>query len=391
LLVFDPYDWQVHEDPYPVYRALRDQAPCYHHETLDFWALSRYEDVLAGFRDWQRLSNEQGVALERDQVGEGKDVMSFLGMDPPRHDHLRNLVSGGFTPRRVRDLEPRVREIAVHYVDAFLDKGECDFIAEFAGRLPMDVISEMLGVPAEDRDTLRTWADTVLHREEGNPAVPPAGMQAAANILKYFSELVAQRHARPMDDLTDALIATEIEGDRLDDRDIIAFLFLMIIAGNETTTKLLGNALYWAWKNPEQRAKLDGRPDLIPAWVEETLRYDPSSQLIARTATCDIELHGRTIPEGARVALLIGSANRDERYWSDPDRFDLERNTTGSLAFGQATHFCLGASLARLEGRVSLEELLRRLPDYEIREEGIERVHSSNVRGFAALPIRFGR
>jgi cytochrome P450 len=389
LVVFDPYDWQVHEDPYPAYRALRDRAPCYHNEERDFWALSRYDDVLAGFRDWQRLSNEQGVALEREQVRGSKDVMSFLGMDPPRHDHVRNLVSAGFSPRRVRSLEPRVRALAVHYIEAFLENGECDFIAEFAGKLPMDVISEMLGVPALDRDTLRTWADLVVHREEGNPSVPPAGMEAAANILKYFSEHVAARRAHPRDDLTDALVAAEIEGARLDDRDIIAFLFLMIIAGNETTTKMLGNALYWAWRNPDERARLKADPGLAAAWAEETLRYDPSSQLIARTATCDIALHGRTIPRGARVALLIGSANRDERYWPDPDRFDIGRNTTGSLAFGQGTHFCLGASLARLEGRVSLEELLRRLPDYEVREEGIERIHSSNVRGFAALPIGF--
>jgi cytochrome P450 len=387
VVEYDPYDWQVHEDPYPVYRALREEAPCYHNASLDFWALSRYDDVLDGFRDWQGLSNLQGVALERDQIAGASDVMSFLGMDPPRHDHVRNLVSAGFTPRRVRELEAPVRDLASRYLDQIVEKGGGDFIGDFAGRLPMDVISEMLGVPPEDRDTLRAWADTVVHREEGNPNVPPAGLEAAANILKYFAEHVAARRARPRDGLTDALIATELEGSRLDDRDIIAFLFLMIIAGNETTTKLLGNALYWAARNPEQRAKLDADASLAAAWVEETLRYDPSSQLIARTATRDVEFHGRTIPEGARVALLIGSANRDERYWAEPDRFDLERNTTGSLAFGQGTHFCLGASLARLEGRVSLEEVLKRIPGYRIREADIERIHSSNVRGFAALPI----
>jgi len=387
VVVYDPYDWQVHEDPYPCYRALRDEAPCYHNEALDFWALSRYDDVLDGFREWQRLSNLQGVALEREQISGAADVMSFLGMDPPRHDHIRNLVSAGFTPRRVRELEGPVRALAARYLDGIALQGGGDFIGDFAGKLPMDVISEMLGVPPEDRDTLRAWADLVVHREEGNPSVPPAGMAAAANILKYFAEHVAACRSRPGDGLTDALIATEVEGSRLEDRDIIAFLFLMIIAGNETTTKLLGNAVYWASANPEQRANLDANHSLAAAWVEETLRYDPSSQLIARTATCDIELHGSTIPEGARVALLIGSANRDERYWQDPDRFDLERNTTGSLAFGQGTHFCLGASLARLEGRVSLEEVLARIPNYRILEAGIERIHSSNVRGFAALPI----
>ncbi len=391
MIEFDPYDWQVHEDPYPFYRALRDEAPCYYSEKRDFWALSRYDDVLAGFRDWEGLSNTQGVSLEREQVREARLVMSFLGMDPPQHDRLRNLVSRGFSPRRVRDLEPRVRELARHYLDAFVEKGECDFIDEFAGKLPMDVISEMLGVPQEDRDGLRAWADLVVHRDEGVAEVPPEGMAAAASLIKYFSEHVARRRARPTDDLASALIDAELDGERLEDLDIIGFLFLMIIAGNETTTKLLGNALYWAWRNPDQRARLVADPTLAESWVEETLRYDPSSQLIARTSTRPLELHGRTIPADSRVALLIGSANRDERYWSDPDRFDLERNTSGSLAFGQGTHFCLGASLARLEGRVSLEEVLRRIPGWEVREEGIERVHSSNVRGFAHLPIEFGR
>jgi cytochrome P450 len=390
LLVFDPYDWSTHEDPYPAYKRLRDEAPAYHNEKLGFFALSRYQDVLAAFRDVERLSNRQGVALEREQVMDAASVMSFLAMDPPQHGRIRTLVSSGFTPRRVEALEPRIRELAAHYIDAFVDKGECEFIGEFAGKLPMDVISEMLGVPPADRDTLRTWADLVVHREEGRPEVPPAGMQAAAEIIHYFSRLVAERRARSGgDDLTDALISTEVDGERLDDKAIVAFLFLMVVAGNETTTKLLGNTLYWIAKHPEQRAKLRSDPSLIPNWVEETLRFDPSSQLIARTATCDLELHGCRIPEGARVALLIGSANRDERYWKDPDRYDLERNTRGSLAFGQGTHFCLGASLARLEGRVALEEVQRRLPDFEIQGDGVVRIHSSNVRGFATLPLRF--
>jgi cytochrome P450 len=393
VLVFNPYDWRTQEDPYRVYRRLRDEAPCYYNEEIDFWALSRYDDVLAGFRDVEHLSSAEGVALERDQVREATAVMSFLAMDPPRHDHLRDLVSRGFTPRRVRNLEPNIRELATHYIDAFIEKGECDFIAEFAGKLPMDVISEMLGVPKEDRDTLRGWADLVVHREEGRPEVPPEGIAAASNIISYFSRHVAERRTKPAaaDNLTDALIAAEIDGDRLDEPDIIAFLFLMVIAGNETTTKLLGNALYWLWKNPDQRKKVMEDAALVPGWVEETLRFDPSSQLLGRTTTRDVEFHGRSIPRGSRVALLIGSANRDERYWTNPDVYDVERDTRGSLAFGQGTHFCLGASLARLEGQVSLQELRRRIPDYGIREEGIVRIHSSNVRGFAALPIEFVR
>ncbi len=387
MLVFDPYDWKLHEDPYPTYRALRDEAPVYHNADLDFWALSRHADVLAAFRDTDRFSNAQGVSLER--VPDASAVMSFLGMDPPRHTRLRALVSRGFTPRRIAALEPQVRELASRYIDAFVEAGACDFIDAFAGRLPMDVISEMLGVPSADRDTLRGWADAVVHREEGRSEVPPAGMAAASELLRYFARHVAERRERPADDLTDALVAADIEGDRLDDKDIIAFLFLMIIAGNETTTKLLGNALYWLWRNPEQRARLRGRPDRIPGWVEETLRYDPSTQLLARTLSCELKLHGHRMPAGARVALLVGAANRDERVFADPDAYDVLRDTSASLAFGHGTHFCLGAALARLEGRVSLEELMRRLPDYEVRSEGLERIHSSNVRGFAALPIEF--
>ncbi len=390
MVVYDPYDWKIHEDPYPVYRALRDTAPAYYNEELDFWALSRHADVLEAFRDPETYSNRYGVSLEQNQVDDAASVMSFLAMDPPQHGRLRLLVSRGFTPRRVSELESRIREIATYYIDSFIESGSCEFIGEFAGKLPMDVISEMLGVPAEDRDTLRTWADLVLHREPGVAEVPEAGMQAAAKLLGYFSEHLARRRARPGDDdLTDALVEAEVDGDRLADRDIIAFLFLMVIAGNETTTKLLGNALYWISKNPDQRSKVGADPSLITGWAEETLRFDPSSQLIARTTTCSIELHGRKLPEGARVALLIGSANRDERVFDRPDVYDVERSTSQSLAFGQGTHFCLGASLARLEARIALEEIHRRLPAFELRFDALARVHSSNVRGFSKMPIRF--
>lgn len=389
MLVFDPYDWDTQQDPYPVYRRLRDEAPCYHNEAQGFWALSRYDDVLSGFRDWENLSNAGGVALEQDDGMQVRQVLSFLGMDPPEHDNLRALVSRAFTPRRVSELEPHVRSLARHYLDALGEGRECDFIGGFAGRLPMDVISELLGIPEDDREMLRTWADTVVHREDGQSGVPAEGIQAAVDILGYFRDHVAGRRSRAgSDDLTDALLAAEVEGKRLADFDVIAFLFLMIIAGNETTTKLLGNALYWAWRHPEQRRTLQADPSRIAGWVEETLRFDPSSQLIARTTTTDLEIHGRQIPKNAKVALLIGSANRDERYWNEPDRYDVGRNTTGSLAFGQGTHFCLGASLARLEARVALEEVLQRAPEYEIVEAGATRIHSANVRGFAALPVR---
>jgi cytochrome P450 len=390
VVEYDPYDYQVHEDPYPVYRALRDEAPVYRNPALGFVALSRHADVLAAFKDVETFSNRHGVSLDQDAFHADADTtMSFLAMDPPRHTRMRALVSRGFTPRRVSELEPRIRAIAREHLDACRGRGGCDFIADFAGRLPMDVISELLGVPAADRPTLRAWADQVVHREEGQRGLPPEVAQAALKMVQYFTAMIAENRRSPRDDLTGALLAAEIDGSRLSDREIIGFLFLMIVAGNETTTKLLGNALYWLSRNPDPRQQVRRDPSLIPLWVEETLRYDNSTQALARLVARDVELHGEKLRAGEKAVLLIGSANRDERAFPDPDRFDLRRNTQRSLAFGQGTHFCLGASLARLEGRVALEEVERLLPDWEIDPSGIQRIHSVNVRGFAALPIRF--
>lgn len=389
---YDPYAYEIHEDPYPVYADLRRYAPVYRNERLGLWALSRHADVFAAFRDTSRFSNRDGVSLDPAAANPGAAAtMSFLAMDPPRHTRMRGLVSRAFTPRRVSDLEPRVRALARYYIDEFIDSGRCDIIADFAGKLPMDVISEMLGVPESDRALLRQWADAVVHREEGLTDLPASAIDAAAKILGYFDNMVRERRGRPRDDLTAALLTAEIDGDRLADAEVIGFLFLMIIAGNETTTKLLGNALYWLWKNPSQRELVRRDGSLIANWVEETLRYDPSSQAIARTLATDYELHGTKMKAGDRVALLIGAANRDEAVFPDPDRYDLRRDTSATLAFGYGTHYCLGASLARLEGRVALEEVHARLPDYEIDAAGIVRIHSVNVRGFAALPIEFPR
>ena len=389
-LHFDPYAYEFHEDPYPLYARLRAEAPAYRNEELGFWALSRHADVLQGFKDWQHFSNRNGVSLDLDAFhANAETTMSFLAMDPPRHDRLRALVSRGFTPRRIAELEPSVRAMAARFLDACIETRDCDFIRDFAGKLPMDVISEMLGVPEADRATLRTWADLVVHREEGVRELPATAAQSALRMLHYFTEMIADRRKHPRDDLTGALLAAEIDGDRLDDREIIGFLFLMVVAGNETTTKLLGNALYWLWRNPSERDRLRADPALVPRWVEETLRYDNSTQALARLVVQDVELHGQKLRAGDRVVLLVGAGNRDERVFPDADRFDLLRDTSASLAFGQGVHFCLGASLARLEGRVALEEIWKRIPHYEIDPAGLVRVHSVNVRGFSALPIGF--
>jgi cytochrome P450 len=392
-LVYDPYAYEIHEDPYPTYARLREEAPIYHNVDLGFWALSRHADVIEGFRDFERLSNAHGVSLDPAASGpHAHRTMSFLAMDPPMHGRMRGLVSRGFTPRRVAELEPRIREIARSYIAEMRERtagGEpVDFIDHFAGRLPMDVISEMMGVPVADREELRRLSDLVVHREPGVHDVPPEGVAAALELVVYYADMLAQRKARPTEDLTSALLAAEIDGDRLTDDEITGFLFLMVVAGNETTTKLLANAWYWAWRNPGQRAKPFTDPGRIPMWVEETLRYDTSSQVLARVATVDIPWHDRVIPAGDRVVLIAGSANRDHRVFADPDRYDLDRaEPLPQLAsFGFGRHFCMGASLARLEARVALEELVATVEDYDLDPGGLERVHSVNVRGFATVP-----
>lgn len=388
-LRFDPYAYEFHEDPYPVYRRLRDEAPVHRNDELGFIALSRHADVLAAFKDVETFSSRNGVSLDADAFHPNADVtMSFLAMDPPRHTRMRALVSRGFTPRRVMDLEPRIRALSVRYLEECAGRERCDFIEDFSGRLPMDVVSLLLGVPDADRDTLRAWADTVVHREEGVVGVPPAAGAAALRLLQYFQAHVAERRANPRDDLTGALLAAEIDGDRLTEREVLGFLFLMIVAGNETTTKLLANALYWLWRNPAERDRVRADPSLVPGWVEETLRYDNTSQALARVVARDVEIHGTKLREGEKVVLLIGSANRDERAFEDPDRYDVLRSQRTSLSFGHGTHYCLGAALARLEARIALEEFWRRFPDYEVEAPGVARIHSVNVRGFRALPIR---
>ncbi len=384
---YSPYDYEIHEDPYPTYARLRAEAPLYRNDEFDFWALSRHADVLAAFRDPGHLSNRYGVTLDPAAYGpQAHKSMSFLAMDPPRHTRMRSLVSKAFTPRRVAGLEPDIRALAVRYLDAAVEAGSFDMVADVAGKLPMDVISQMIGVPEADRAEVRRLADLLVHRDEGVFDVPREGMEAALVLAGYFSDMVTERRRARRHDLTSGLLDVEGDGDRLSDDEIIAFLFLIVVAGNETTTKLLANAWYWAWRFPDQKAKALAEPGRAPAWVEETLRFDTSSQMLLRVVTGDVELLGTTVPDGERVLLLVGSANRDPDAFSDPDRYDLDRDTTRLISFGGGRHFCLGAPLARLEARIMLEELVGRVGDYDIDAAGARRVHSINVRGFARLP-----
>jgi cytochrome P450 len=386
-LTYSPYAYEIHEDPYPVYARLRSQAPVYRNDELDFWALSRHEDVVAAFRNVDGFSNAYGVSLEPSAFGpEAHKFMSFLALDPPRHTRMRSLIGKGFTPTKVAAMEANIRAIALEHLEPALERGSFDFIADFAGKLPMDVISELVGVPQSDRVEIRRLADLVVHREDGLFDVPPAGMEAAFTLVGYYQGMIDERRTKRRDDLASALLDAEIEGDKLTDDEIIAFLFLMVVAGNETTTKLLGNAWYWGWRNPDELAKPFNDPDRVPDWIEETLRYDTSSQMLLRVTRSPMELHGTSIPEGSRVLLLVGSANRDESVFPESDRYDLDRDTSRLISFGSGRHFCMGAPLARLEARIALTELVNRVDSYDIDPLGIERVHSINVRGLAAVP-----
>ena len=386
-LVYDPYAYEIHEDPYPTYKRLRDEAPVYENPRLGFYALSRFHDVWNAIQEWDTFSSAEGVSLER---GSGTRPPMIIAMDPPRQQKLRRLVSKAFTPRRVAELEPTVRALTRKYLEAVISRGACDFVRDFAAKLPMDVISTMMGVPENDQDMLREWADTLLHREEGKSEIPKAGLEASGNLARYFAGDLARRRARPGDDLVSALLDAEVDGERLTDAEIVGFCFLLVIAGNETTTKMLGNAIVLLDRHPDQRAWLVANPGAITGAVEEVVRYDNSTQMLARVLTRDVPLHGTTMQGGKKLVLLIGSANRDERAFERPDEFDVRR-APSHLAFGHGLHVCLGASLARLEGRVALEEVLPRMPDYAVETPGLVRVHSPNVRGYSQVPIRFAR
>jgi cytochrome P450 len=397
-IVFDPYDYAFQEDPYPVYRRCRDEDPLHHNAEHDFWVLTRHADIQHAVRTEGVYSNAMGVSIDKSAWGpDAHKVMSFLGMDPPRQKRLRSLVSKGFTPRRVTELAPRIQQLTDHYLDQCLDMGSFDWITDFAGRLPMDVISEMMGVPEADRVEVRRLADLVVHREPGVHDVPRAGMAASLDLVVYYADMVEQRKKQPTDDLTSALLAAELDGDKLTDEEIIAFLFLMVVAGNETTTKLLGHALFHLTRHPEQLERVFADPaqpdDLVVPWIEETLRYDTSSQMVARHLLEDVELHDTVAPAGSKLLLVIGSANRDDRVFSDPDRYDIFRDkdeVAQLLSFGGGRHFCLGANLARLEAQIALREVVGRVGTVEVDHDACRRVHSINVRGFASVPVTMG-
>jgi cytochrome P450 len=383
---YDPYSYEIDLDPYPLYRRMRDEAPAYYNPRLDFWAFTRFEDCYQAFLDWQTYSSAQGTVLElmgKDQYAE----MLIIFMDPPKQTRYRNLVSKAFTPARMRALEPRIREIAVEHLAKLEGLPRFDVVREFTAKLPMDVISTLLGIPEQDRDQVRGWSNDILHRDAGNPMPTAHGIQSMLKLQSYFGEQMAERRRHPKDDMMTLLLEAEVDGERLEQREIHGFCNLLATAGNETVTKLLASAFYWLNAFPDQRRILAREPQHIPSAVEEFLRFDPPSQYQGRTLTRDVELHGAKLPQGARVMLVNGASGRDQRRFPDPDRLDVKREIDFHLGFGYGRHVCLGAFLARMESRVALEEFFRRWQEYGVPEDGIERMHSSNVRGFSGLVL----
>jgi hypothetical protein len=386
---YNPFGFAVHEDPYAVYRELRDEAPACWNDDLRFWALSRFDDVVEGFRDLETYSSANGVALEnRGRVNQ--QFRQMIEMDPPQHTAFRKLVSRVFTGRRVAELEAQVRAIVNGYLDAIAPLGSADLVASLSGPVPMDVISVMLGIPEPDRPELRRLADKLMIREDGKIEMPPEAIDGMLGLVGYFNDDLRDRRTTRRAGLISDLLDLEVDGRSLDELELLGFCILFVIAGHETTTKLLANAIELLAEHPDQRARLVDDPALTPDAVEEVLRHRNSTQYMHRTLTRGVELHGETMREGDSVLLVIGAANHDEReFGPTAERFDIDRRPERHLAFGYGAHFCLGAALARLESKVALEEIHRRIPDYVVDHEHAVRFHSGNVAGWTSLPIMF--
>ena len=392
---FDPFSDEYFNDPTEVYRRLRDEAPVYFSEKYGFYALSRFADVVSAHRDWQAFSSAHGIDLHTLTVDPEmiKNFRSIIMMDPPEHEYLRALVSRVFTPRAVTAMEPMVREVICGYLDELADRDEFDAVAEFSGPFPIEVISRMVGVPAEDRQWLRHKIDLSLHREPGKTEPTPEGMDAIIEAGTYYYNLTVERRANPTDDMITRL--TQVTVDRgdgtetgLEDTEIAGFLGLLGGAGAETVTKLLGNAVVLFAKYPDQWRRLAEDFEKIPRGVEEILRYLPPSQYQGRYSHEERTFEGGTIPEGFPVLLITGAATRDPRAYENADTFDVERTPNVAIALGHGVHSCLGAALARAESRIAIEEIAKRWKRLEVDESGLKRVHMSNVAGYSNVPVR---
>jgi cytochrome P450 len=389
---YNPFARDTQTDPYPVYQWLRDEAPVYHNEEIDFWALSRFDDVLNAHLDPGTFVSGHGVTIEG--YDQGQDTL--ISRDEPSHTWHRKLVSRLFTPRAIGELEPKVRGIAAGVLDDARDRGEIDIVAEFSTHLPMMVIAEMLGLPVETREQLRHYSDAILDRTEGDAHgnVTDATQQAMAGMMMLLMQIVDQKSRDLGDDIASLLLTTKVRDDAGDEvaltHEQVAYRLLeLTIAGHETTAKLIANGVVALSWYPDQRAELVADPSLIPNAVEEMLRWDPPSHYQGRWVERDVTLHGVTIPADSRVVLITGAANHDERVFENPEYFDIHREIERHVGFGFGIHLCVGAALARLETRIAFEELLARYPDYELRQP-MTRAYSSNVRGLSNLPLALG-
>jgi cytochrome P450 len=392
---FDPFSREFFDDPYDTYRRLRDEAPCYHSERWDFYALSRFDDMVEASKRTDLFTSTHGVDYEHlsgpDEVAEAMDIL--IMKDPPEHTRYRKLVSRAFTPRAITRYEPAVRDVIGRYLDGLDGRTEADLVGEFAAPFPVEIISTILGVPEGDRQQIRLWTDQMLHREEGQAVGGPAQAEAGLAQAVYFADLVTEKRRNPADDMLSLLCEVEVEDEdgtgttRLTDNEIISFGLLLGAAGSETVTKLIGNGLVLFGRNPDQWRRVLDDPTLIPGAVEEILRYWPPSQYQGRFSTRNSEWHGVTIPARKPVLLLTGAATHDPRHYEDADRFDITRRTDLAIGFGHGVHVCIGAALARMESVVAFEQIRERWPEFRVDESGLERVQMANVAGYSKVPV----
>ena len=394
---YDPYDVEIDNDPYPTFRRLRDEAPLYYNEKHDFYALSRFDDVEQCQRDWKTYISGKGSVLEAIQLciqlGVEMPPGIILFEDPPAHTAHRGLLSRVFTPKRMNAIEPQVRAFCAATLDPLVGSGEFDFIADLAAEMPMRTIGMLLGIPEEDQVAIRDRIDASMRLDARDDRADSGSPQGDVLNGSIYADYIDWRTEHPSDDLMTDLLNAEFEDEtgttrRLSREEVLNYIGLLSSAGNETTTRLIG----WAGKvlaeNPDQRRELVDDRALIPNAIEELLRYESPSPVQARYVTADVEHHGEKVPAGSIVLALTASANRDERRFPNPDRFDIHRKIDHHVAFGYGIHFCLGAALARLEGRVALDEVLDRFPTWEVDLDNAVQAHTSTVRGWEKLPVR---
>jgi cytochrome P450 len=391
---FNPMDPEFVADPYPTYHRLRAEDPV-HESPLGFWVLTRYEDVVGILRD-PRFAKEPMIAAVAARLGiaPASIGISMLDRDPPDHTRLRSLASKAFTPRVVEALRPRVQEIVDGLLDNVERAGTMDLIEEFAYPIPVNVICEMLGVPVEDHEQFKGWSldlarglDSIMLGPDSE--VAKRSGKAREGLTKYFRGLIAERRTSPRGDLLSALIAAEEAGDKLSEPELVAMCILLLVAGHETTVNLIGNGVLALLHHPDQLRLLRERPELIGTAVEELLRYDGPVQRTARTPSEDVTIGDRTIPKGEIVMPFIGAADRDPAQFREPDRLDITRTENRHIAFGWGIHFCLGAPLARIEGQIAINTLVRRMPKLALAVDRPEHRHSLTLRGLVALPVSF--